>query len=214
MATITNYTTLVQAILDVTHRSDLSTFVDYFIQQAQDTINNDIFMRNMGNGIRAMEGPFTATISGAGNVGVPSDWLAPKDIQIVDSAGNVDTLVFKDAAWMYDVFQNRQASGLPAYIARDNTVFIFGPYPDAAYNLQGTYYLKAAQLSSGTATNWMITETPWMLQAACMKNALAFIKDSEGMALWDSIYQSQLQALIDRDTSERWAGATMQVELG
>lgn len=214
MAVISNYATLVQSIQDVAHRSDIATFVDYFIQQAQDQVNNDILAQNMGNGIRAMEGPFTATISGAGNVGVPSDWLAPKDIQVVIGNNQVSTLAFKSAAWIYDRYSNRAPAGPPGFMARDNTVFIFGPFPDSAYVLQGSYYLKAALLSGSVATNWMVTETPWMIQSACMANAMNFLRDSEGFTLWNGIYEEQLTALINRDKAERWASSTMQMDIG
>jgi hypothetical protein len=215
MAIVTNYGTLVQSILDFSHKSNIAAFVDYFIQGAQDQFNNDIFDRNEGNGIRYMESAFTATINATtGLVAVPSDWLAPKDIQVVQGNAQIGTLSFKSVPWLYSNYPNRAPSGLPAYMARENSNFIFGPFPDSAYILQGTYYALAPLLTSAAPTNWMVTSTPLHFQAACMMKAALFLRDTELLQTWGTIYEGLLGPLVDRDKAERWAMATMAIELG
>jgi len=300
--TIVDYASLTQAISDFLHRSDLQTsgFTDYLIQGAQEKINDDIFELNFGNGIRLMENGYPATAISNGVAPVPSDWLAPKNIQVVDNAGNIFSLVFKSASWIYDRYPVRQPQGLPAYIARDtsssasfpannnpvsltpatqgqtvyaipaqsfglpilfisvdgvlmtpttdytisgttltftngltagqipaiwypqiyvpgssaNSSFIFGPYPDSAYTIQGTYYQKAPLLSNSQTTNWMVLNSPMLLHAACMIKAGEFLVDDAMIARWTALYQPRLEALVNRDKAERWAASTMQVEVG
>lgn len=216
MPTIVDYASLIQAVTDFTHRSDLTAYVDYFIQGAQEKINKDIPDENDGNFIRAMETYFTPTVITNGVVSVPSDWLGPKALQIQDGSSGVFTLIIKDPQWIYDNYPLRQAEGLPAYIARDTSatgdVFIFGPFPDSSYTLQGTYYAQAPLLSNIQTTNWMVLKAPVMLHAACMLKAMPFIKDMEALAMWQGIYQSELEGLIQRDKAERWGAATMQIE--
>ena len=215
MAVITNYATLVQSIIDFTHRGDLAPFVDYFIQGAQEQINNDIIDRNEGNGIRYMEAPFSGTIDGTtGQADIPTDWLTPKDMQVIQGSGQIGTLSFKSTAWMYANYFTRQPAGLPAYIARESSHFIFGPFPDSAYDLQGTYFSTAPLLTSGASTNWMVTNAPLVLQAACMMKAALFLRDTDLLKTWGAIYEGLLQPLVDRDKSERWSAATMQIEQG
>lgn len=283
-ATIVDYATLTQAILDFTHRSDLASYTDYFIQQAQESINKDIFSENMGNGIKYMETSYAPFAIAGGVAAVPSDWLAPKAFQVVDSAGDVFDLEFQHPTWIYNQYPVRQAQALPAFIARDvapnssvtgsisgttltvsavasgtvavgqpytgtgvstntivtaegtgtggtgtytvnnsqtvasetltggGSVFIFGPYPDSAYTIQGTYYSKAALLSGTQATNWMVLNCPTLLHAACMMKAMLFTRDVDGLQLWGSIYQGELNDLINEDKAERWAAATMQIK--
>lgn len=302
MATIVDYASLTQAISDFLHRSDLQTsgFTDYLIQGAQEKIQDDIFDLNFGNGIRLMENGYPATAISGGVAPVPSDWLAPKLMQIVDNAGNIFPLIFKAAAWIYDRYPVRQAQGLPAYIARDTnatgsfpsvsaslkftatasqtvfslaagplgaqvlfvaldgamlipttdytisgttltlvngalagqtlfvqylasgvalaasgtSAFIFGPYPDSAYTVQGTYYQAAPLLSNSQTTNWMVSNAPTLLHAACMIKAGEFLTDDEVIARWTKLYEPRLLALVNRDKAERWAASTMQVEVG
>jgi hypothetical protein len=214
MPTIVDYASLSTAITDFAHRSDLATYVDYFIQGAQEDINNDVFEKNQGNGIRWMENAFTTgNIDASGHFAVPADYIALKDME-VQVGQTWNDLAERGVSWIYNRYATRAASGVPAYIAREGANFIFGPYPDSAYAIQGTYYVKAALLTSGAPTNWMVLNAPLMLHAACMKKAALFLKDSEMLQTWDALYQGQLQTLVDRDKAERWSAATMQIELG
>lgn len=217
MPTIVDYPSLVQAVTDFTHRSDLAAYVDYFIQGAQEKINKDIPDANDGNFIRPMEINFTPTgIGVTGTIPVPSDWLGAKALQIQDGSSGIFTLIIKDPQWMYANYPVRMAGGLPAYIARDTSVsgdvFIFGPYPDGAYTLQGTYYAQAPLLTSVAPTNWMVLKAPVLLHAACMIKAQPFIRDSEGLAMWTGIYQQELEGIVQKDKAERFGSATMQIE--
>lgn len=222
MPLIQDYASISQAIADHTHRSDLyspagGTFVtDYFLQAAQDMINKDIFDKNEGNGIQLMEayyGPNTIT---NGTVPVPTNYLAPKFFKVTDNGGNTFTLSLKSPQWLYDQYPIRQPMGLPAFIARDlqagGNVFIFGPYPDSAYSIDGTYYQIAALLNQSNTTNWMVTSAPNLLFAAAMSKAMLYIKDAAGVEMWTGVYNSELKILIDRDKAERWGSATMQID--
>lgn len=288
MPTIVDYPSLVQSIADFTHRSDLTAYVDYFIQGAQEKINKDIADENDGNFIRAQEAAFPTMAIAAGVIQVPTDWLGAKTLRILDQTGAAFTLIIKDPQWIYTNYPLRTAQGLPAYVARDVTpsasftgsisgttltvsamaagslplvvgqpiddasgliqfgtiltafgtgtggtgtytvslsqtvasesmtaggeVFVFGPFPDASYTMQGAYYSQAPLLSNSNPTNWMVLKAPTLLHAACMIKAQTFIRDSDGLATWTGIYQTELEGLINRDKAERWGAATMQIE--
>jgi hypothetical protein len=290
VATIVDYASLTTAIADHTHRSDLTSggtpYSDYFIQGAQERINKDIFDQNFGNGIKLMESSYTPFAMAGGSAPVPADWLAPKAFQIVNSNGQIGTVDFKAAAWIYDIYQNRGFQGVPQYIARDvapnavvtgsitttvltvtavtsgvlavgqpitgsgvaaNTfisalgtgtggtgtytvnnsqtvgsesitgggnIFIFGPYPDSAYTLQGTYYAKAVLLSGSNTTNWMVLSSPDMLMACTLFYAMRFIKDFDAAAFWKGEYEDALADLVTADKAERWAASTLAVDVG
>jgi hypothetical protein len=123
MATIVDYASLTQAIADFSHRADLTAggtpFSDYFIQRAQNELAADIMKENFGNGIRYMEVAMQPNSCEGGTLPVPSDWYAPKSFQVADQGGNVFPLIFKAATWIYAEYPQRQAVGLPSYIARD-----------------------------------------------------------------------------------------------
>jgi len=216
MPTVTDYNSLAKAITDVQHRQDLQAFQDYFIQAAQEQLQNDLFDLNFGNGVRFQENDYPPTPIANGSIPVPTDYLSPKIFMIQDGAGNQFPLIFKDPSWLYDRYPLQQATGLPAYIARDSSsgtnLFVFGPYPDSAYTVLGTYYQAASLLTTQTPTNWMTVSCPWALHAACMVEVGKFLIDDELIARWTPVYQGRLKALVDADKAERWADATMQIE--
>lgn len=214
MPTIKDYVTLGQSLQDFAHRSDIASYQDYFIQAGIDDIQNDILVENYGNGIKFQEKAFTATpISASGTLAVPADFLSPKDFLINDGGGDLHPLIFKASTWLYNTYPTRLPTGLPAYIARDGAAFVFGPYPDSAYSVQGTYYAQAPMLSVSNPTNWMITSAPVLLQAACLTWVSKFLKDADMLSMWQGVYTQKLQALIEADKAERWAASTMQVEI-
>lgn len=96
------------------------------------------------------------------------------------------------------------------------SVFIFGPPPDGAYSVAGTYYARAPVLSASSVvtSNWMTNSAPNLFLAACLVEAYKFLKNAEQIQTWSGIYQQRLKALVDRDKAERWSAGTMAVELG
>lgn len=102
--------------------------------------------------------------------------------------------------------------GAPATMAASSTsVFIFGPYPDAAYIIQGVYYQQAPILSSSNTTNWMVLNAPSMLLANCMRQAGKFLKDVEMVQGWTQLYNDALAKLIARDTASRFGEAPLVI---
>jgi hypothetical protein len=94
-------------------------------------------------------------------------------------------------------------------------VFVFGPYPDSDYQIQGTYYASAPLLSYGGATtNWMVQYAPMTLLAYCMVAAAQFLKDAEMLQTWQPQAQVGCKGLVDKDKAERWAASTMAVDVG
>lgn len=100
-------------------------------------------------------------------------------------------------------------SGAPASLTSQ---FVFGPYPDTAYTLQGTYYAKAALLNISNITNWMVLNVPDLLLAGCMVQAAMFLKDAAMSQLWGQDYAQRLTALVNADKAERWAASTMSID--
>lgn len=123
MASISDYASLTAAIGSWTHRATLISgsppLSDYFIQMAQEQFDKDLFDMNFGNGIRYQEASYAPSLITGGTLPLPTDWLAPKVFTLNDGLGYTGTLIFKAAAWIYDNYPARVASGPPAYIARD-----------------------------------------------------------------------------------------------
>jgi hypothetical protein len=215
MAFITDYATLVRAMQDFAHRDEIKPYIDYFIQGASEAIQNDVFDQNEGAGLRFQEVEFPATdIDGTtGTVPVPADYLSPKLLTVTVAQAQF-LLQQKSAQWIFDRYPTRAPDGVPTYIARDGSNFIFGPFPDSTYTVQGTYYAIATPISTANSVNWMTENCPLVLFSACMIEVGKFLLDNDMQQQWTQTYGQRLKAMIDADRSERWSNATMQIDLG
>jgi hypothetical protein len=202
-----DYPTLVQAIQDYWARSDLVSNVGYLIQGAEDAIYSDIFELNEGRGTPDFESPLTLTITN-GTAPVPSDYLALRNAQVLNG-GNAYPIQRKNVEFIYTNYPQQSASGIPAFMARQGNSFIFGPYPDAAYGIQGSYWARAATLTGSNPTNWMTDQIPTILLTACHVEAAKFLKDADAGSIWNGIYQQRLTSYIKRSKAEAWSGSAL-----
>lgn len=209
MATIVDYTSLNQALQDFLARSDIAGYPDYFIQQAENRIYRDVFELNQGRGLRQMEASLTGTITN-NNVPVPADYLGLKMALITIGNGNFP-LDLKSPEFIFTTYPIQAATGSPSFIARYQGNFIFGPYADAAYTVSGTYWQKAAALSSTNTVTWMITYMPDVLFAACMAVAAKFVRDNDAMQVWEAVYMDGLAKFVVADKAEAWAESNLAI---
>ena len=212
-ARIVDYPSLAQALQDFSHRIDVANFQNYFIQFGELRIYRDVFSRNMGNGVQWMEATLAGSMDpGTGFMPVPAGYLALKDAQVTDGNSDIFTLLYKDPQWIYANYPVRQPTGLPGYMARDATNFVFGPFPDFGYAVSGTYYLQSNPISLSNPTTWMTTYCPELLFAACMVEMQPFLRDADGKEMWEDQYEAKLVGLIDLDKSERLAAGAMATD--
>ena len=207
VAGVYDYNSLRQAVQDWFARSDLGNWIDYFIQMAEADIYRDIFAQNQGKGVQAMEAALNTTTIGTGTP-LPSGYEAMK-IALVSSNGQTFELQRVTPEFIYTQYPDQTASGVPQYFARLGQNFVFGPYPDAAYTLTGTYWKKSVQLTSVNSVTWIVNTIPTVMLAACLKYAARFNKDAEGLAMWDGIYQDGLAKFILADKAEELSGSSL-----
>jgi len=207
VAGVYDYNSLKQAVQDWYARSDLGNWIDYFIQLAETDIYRDIFAQNQGKGVQAIEAALSTTTIGAGTP-LPAGYIGMK-IALVSSNGQTFELQRVTPEFIYTQYPDQTASGVPQYFARLGQNFVFGPYPDAAYTLSGTYWKKSNQLTSVNSVTWMTNSIPSVLLAACLKYAARFNKDAEGLSMWDGIYQDGLAKFILADKAEELSGSSL-----
>lgn len=209
MTTITDYSSLQTAISDFEARSDLTSYTDYFIQSAEEDIYNDIFILNEGRGISELETSFSDTISG-GTIATPSNYLGLRSATVTVGQATY-TLQRRTAEYILSAYPVRAATGIPAYIARSGTNFIFGPYPDSGYTISGLYWQRMTALSSTNTTTWMTSDIPMTLLAACMRAVKRFVVDPNGYAFWDADYKTRMNSFIAAKKAEEYSGSELSM---
>lgn len=191
---ITNYSTLKVAIADWLDRDDLSTQLDTFIDLCEARLARELR-------IKPMETALSDTIA-SGVIAVPSDYLEMRYVYVDGSPTRL--LEQKDPGWIYWQYPDRAATSKPAYIARDGSSFIFGPFPDSTYTIAGSYYAKFTALSASNETNWLTTNAPDLLLYGALLAATPYIGDDERANVWSAQYEQALKHVTRQDDRERW----------
>lgn len=201
MALITDYATLTTAIQDYLARSDLSTFVPNFLQNAQAKIYRSLR-------IRPMETALSVTIA-SGVAALPSDYLDLKYAYV--NASPVRFLERVTPEEIYRSYPTRSSSGQPHWIAREAENFIFGPYPDSTYAIAGIYYKQLTLLSGSNTTNWLTTNAPEVLLYGALLEAQPFLMNDKRIAIWRELFNESVATIDGQDRRERHSGSTLQV---
>jgi hypothetical protein len=128
MAVITSYTTLLTEVASWLARSDLTAAIPGFVQNFEEK-----FFRQPRNYGQWMHSPLSVSFSST--AAVPSDCLSLK-ITYLNGQSN-KPLVPSSLEQVLQMYP-RTVSGIPRWIARDGSTFVFGPVPD------GTYVLRQA----------------------------------------------------------------------
>jgi hypothetical protein len=203
MALITNYATLQTAIGDYLNRSDLSTFLPNFTQNAEAKLYKVLR-------IRAMETALNDTIAG-GVVALPSDYIELKYAYINTTPARFLSRITPEK--LYEDYPVRSGSSMPQVIAVEGGNFIFGPYP-GSYAVAGVYYARLPSLSASNTTNWFTANAPDLLLYGSLLEAEPFILNDERLPVWKAFYGAALKAVQDEERRERSSGSTLRVRLG
>jgi len=191
------YSELQTGVANWLKRADLTSYIPDLILMGEKYIFRKARTRDM-------EAALSSTIA-SGVIAVPNDYVALKYAYI---DGAVTTRVHrKPADWIYTQYPTRSADGLPQFIAREGSNFIFGPYPDSAYTVKGLYYKRLTSVQS--SANALFTNNPDLYLFAALAEAVAFMKDDARVALWSAKRDQILNDLNGEDVAEGAAGGPL-----
>ena len=163
-------------------------------------------MRNVRN--EDMESTFSSTIS-SGVIAAPTGFAGLKHAYVDGSP--TKALIIKSAQQIYSAYPIRSAEGKPAWIAYDAGNLIFGPYPDSAYTIKGTYYKRQGPLSSGTYN--LFTNNPDLFLFAALAEAEMVFGRDERVERWKA-KRDEIAASVNRDAFGIYAGGGMAMTVG
>lgn len=196
---ITSYSTLKTAMAGWLDRSDLTSTLDDFIDLAEAQIARDLR-------VSAMVSALDETIA-SGVITVPAGFLGFTSVYIDGST--TQPLRVTSADSIYRDYPLRSSDSKPKYIAQEGTSFIFGPYPDSAYNVKGGYYAKLSPLGDGTGgtvtTNYLTDEAPDLLLFACLRESYRYLMDHEKAEYFNGLAGRALMEANERDKGARFS---------
>ncbi len=205
MAVISSYTTLLTAVSDYLARSDISTYTPNFVQNWEER-----FFRQPRNFGRWMESSLSSAIASS-VVALPSGYLGLKYAYVNGSpSSRLDRLSLNQLLGKYP---RGGCTGIPAYISRETTNFIFGPEPDSTYTIKGVYWAKPTLLRSfaaDAAAHWLIVNAPDLPLYGALLEAQPFLRNDSRIPIWQGMYDRAIEDYRDLFRREDVSGSPVQ----
>lgn len=187
MAVITDYATLQTAVADYLAKSNLTTFIPNFIQNAENKLYRTLNLRNEETALSV------SVTSGTGTV--PTDFKAIKFAYANTTPTRVLDWVSLD--FLYEEFPSRSGGEPPCVISREGANFVFGPYPND-FTLSGIYYAKQDPLRT-TDPSWYVTNAPEVLLYGSLLEAEPFLRNDPRIPVWQQYFTDAVNTLREEE---------------
>jgi hypothetical protein len=126
---------------------------------------------------------------------MPSDYLSPFSLAVVDGDGDYNYLLLKQSSFIRDYTPKPATTGQPKYYAEfDDTSFILAPMPDQAYSVELHYFYRPQSLTatSGSTTTWLSENAINAMLYGCLTEAAMYLKNYEAMPVYDKKFQEAM----------------------
>lgn len=166
-----------------------TSFIDTFIGLAEERIFRSVI-------IPALRKQYTVATTADNHLyAKPSDYLAMSEFAVV-TGGSHSYLLPKDVSFIREAYPAAATTGLPLYYAEnDDTNFILGPTPDAAYAVDMNYYYDPPSIVS-TSTSWLGNNAESALLYGCLSEAYRYLKgDADLQAEYERRYLGAMEDL-------------------
>jgi hypothetical protein len=180
-----NYTQLCAAVEDTTENTFTADQLAMFTEQAEQKIYNTVQIPALRKNVTG-----TTTV-GNQYLQIPSDFLYCYSLAVIDPDGEYHFLLNKDVNFIREAYpvNNLAARGRPRHYANfDDSSFILGPTPDAAYGAELHYgYYPESIVTAGTT--WLGNEFDSALLNGALIEAIRFMKGEQDMiAMYEKLY--------------------------
>ena len=187
-----NYTELVAAIQSYTEDEYPTADINLFIQQAEERIFNSVQIPDLRKNVT---GTMTA---GSKYLNVPSDWLATFSLAVIDTDNSYTYLLNKDVNFIRESFPDTDNTfwKKPEYYAVfDDTTFILGATPDAAYDSELHYYYYPQSIVAA-GTSWLGDNFDSTLLYGSLLEAATYLKaDADTITNYNNRYKEAMDLI-------------------
>lgn len=194
---ITTYSELKTAIADWTHRGDLTSYLDTFIDLTEARMNRELRMSEMET---------RATITATSEyTALPSGAMEIRNVQTNTSP--VQTVGYKTPMQM-DA-DNQGETGTPTFYSIIGDEFQWYPVPSSS-TMEVTYYKSITPLDDTNTSNFLLTSHPEIYLHGCLYHAYLFTQDGQASVQGQEF--ARLIADLNRTSKrKKFSGSPMQV---
>lgn len=197
---LATYSDLQTSVANYLGRSDLTSQIPDFISLAELRLSRDIRTRRMLKTATA-----TMTVGDA-TVGLPSDFLAIRDVYI---QGLPRTVVSYLSPSAFSSNARADQAGLPVFYTLRANELEFAPYPDSAYVVQMLYYFKPTALSASNTSNEFLANYPDALLYASLLEAEPYLMNDQRAITWANLYNQAIDRINTSDEESEFSGVPL-----
>jgi hypothetical protein len=199
LATYTDLQTSVISWLHRTGDTDIAAVVPDWIALAENRINGDLDARLQDTVLTL------STVASTATVAVPTDVVNIRSLVALSSPNMVLDYLTPDQFNQQYAFGD---TGTPRMFTVIGSNIYLGPTPDAIYSLQCVYKAKVPALSSGSPTNWLLTNFPQVYLFATLCSSVMYTRDESTIPAWETLYREAINSVNSQDW---FSGATPRV---
>ena len=181
-----SYANLKTEIANYLNRTDLTSYLDTFIELAESRIARDLRLREMEN----IDTSIT-TVSGTQSYDLPTGYLEMRYVAYQTSPYTF--LTFLAPPDFMRVYNAGEGSGTPSHYTIIGSKIYLGMQPDAAKVLELGFFKRPTGLSSSNADNLVLTNFPDLYLYACLAESEPFIMNDERLQVWAALYKEELR---------------------
>lgn len=188
----TSYSTLKSEIVSFYNRTDLSGVVDTFIDLCESEMQ--VECKNID-----FESSATVTVT-AGVATLPTDWLGARTAQWLGSPPK--TLVYRPPTGI-DTANALELSGTFYYTVIGSSLR-FAEDGDGSVLLR--YHAKFTPLDDTNTSNYILANFPAAYLMGGLKYAAVYMKDVQGVAGYDALFQEQIKLIKKNNAQRKYPG--------
>ena len=203
---ISNYTELKASIIDWLERDDLTDYVDYFIDLAEERFKRDLRFREIQER-EELSVPYTGTDADryVALSGLSKTFNDIKSIRLQTPGGLTTGPKYTRPLKYVPVTEMAPLSMLDAYRPTHYTtweqVLEFNTPPDQAYTAEVFYYFEMDPLDSTNTSNELLARAPDIYLYGALAQTATFLHEDERVTVWETLVTTMIDSL-NRTESE------------
>jgi|TARA_A100001011_G_C14243941_1_gene814598 hypothetical protein len=199
-----SYANLKTEIANYLNRTDLTSYLDTFIELAESRIARDLRLREMEN----IDTSIT-TVSGTQSYDLPTGYL---EMRYVAYQTNPYTfLTFLAPPDFMRVYNAGEGSGTPSHYTIIGSKIYLGMQPDAAKVLELGFFKRPTGLSAVNTSNDILTNFPDIYLYSCLAESEPFLMNDERLQVWASLYKEAVETANNSAQRGRASGAPLNM---
>ena len=199
-----SYANLKTEIANYLNRTDLTSYLDTFMELAESRIARDLRLREMEN----IDTSIT-TVSGTQSYDLPTGYL---EMRYVAYQTNPYTfLTFLAPPDFMRVYNAGEGSGTPSHYTIIGSKIYLGMQPDAAKVLELGFFKRPTGLSAVNTSNDILTNFPDIYLYSCLAESEPFLMNDERLQVWASLYKEAVETANNSAQRGRASGAPLNM---